>query len=41
MHVSASTRFNLLAFVVGGLAAVLGFWTLSKEVIGPVPEGYV
>lgn len=29
--VSASTRFSLLAFVAGGLAAVLGFWTLSNS----------
>ena len=29
--VSASTRFNLLAFVVGGLAGLLGIWTLSNS----------
>lgn len=29
--VSASTRFNLLGFVAGALAALLGFWTLSNS----------
>jgi len=29
--VSASTRFNLLAFVAGGLAALLGIWTVANS----------